>query len=98
MNEFSIRYPQSSYFVLERSDCLQPVTWKLVSPLELQVERVQVTGNLSKESQPGADFRKEAQKVFQHLSTGQPSYFTAHYQIAVLSVIVFSLLSELSLV
>lgn len=44
VNEFSIRYPQSSYFVLECSDCFQHVTWKLLFPLELQVESVRVTG------------------------------------------------------
>ena len=38
VDEFSVRYPQSSYFVLECSDCPQHVTWKLVSSLELQVE------------------------------------------------------------
>lgn len=47
VNEFSVRYIQDSYFILECSDCVQHVAWKLISPLKLQVQSVQVTGDVS---------------------------------------------------
>ena len=43
MIEFSVRYIQGSYFVVECSDCIQNVAWKLISPLKLQVQSIQVT-------------------------------------------------------
>lgn len=51
MEEFSVRYPRGCYLVLDCFDCLQHVDWTLVSPLELQIECVQVTGNVCKDGQ-----------------------------------------------
>ena len=50
VDEFTIRSPQS-YFVLECSEYLHQVIWKLVSLLELQVGSVRVRGNVSQEDQ-----------------------------------------------
>lgn len=47
----SIRYVQGSYFVLKCSDCIQHVAWKLISSLKMQVESVQVTGDVSQKGQ-----------------------------------------------
>ena len=88
VNEFFVRYVQGSYFVLKGSDCIQHVAWKLVSSLKLQVESLQVTGDVGRKAscviqlwlgfffgvQENANLREEAQKLFQHFSTEQPPY------------------------
>jgi len=51
VSEFSVRYVQGSYFALKCSDDIQHAAWKFISSLKLQVESVQVTGDVSQKGQ-----------------------------------------------